>query len=56
MTHPDDIDGPTIPARFCVHPEPAPQGNRMIAAVLVWVGLVLAVAALVWVLSTVVAS
>ena len=40
-------DGPTIPARFRVYPaEPAPQGDRMIAAVLVWVALVLALIAI----------
>ena len=55
MTHPPDLPddtGPTIPARFRIYPDdPAPQGNRMIAAVLLWVALVLALVALGWVVS-----
>ena len=45
----DDDGGPAMSARFHSCPEdPAPQGDRMIAAALVWVALVIVVLALGW--------
>lgn len=56
MSLPPDLPDPEAPAPTIwaarkVWPEdPAPQGNRMIAAVLLLVGIVLTLAAIAWVL------